>query len=326
MIVTNRIFAHDAGVLWTKATDGKGEYAQPSVVGNKETLLADPGNEYVAIHEAGEALFVGHAAVEQSRFKRWLRQDDKVASPEYRTMLLASAGIVLGPGQHRVHYAGGLPLAHWNQKDALLGVLNKVSGVAYSVSQGERQYTTSLHIADALILPQPYGSLADASLDDSGQALGCAVQTRRGTMDLANCRVMVVEIGSHTAHLLVVDRMKPLVGESKSLPYGIATAYEAIGAAMNGLPAWEVDRRLMGGTLRTDGAAFRELAAAITAEARGLNANVDLYFVSGGGGQRLYSHLLEREPKILHSRAFTGNLWGFFELGGRKWNRGTGVA
>lgn len=316
-----RLFAYDAGVLWLKATDGVVEFAQPSVIGPKADLLFEPPADYLALHEGGQAHFVGHSAVDQSRFRRWLRQDDKARSTEYRAMMMTAAGSVLGSGHHTVGFVCGLPISHWNQKETVAGVVRGLSGTLYSVSRGSHAYNVCLHIEDVMVLPQPYGSIADATLNRTGESSPKLVETRRGLIDLAVSRALVVEVGSHTCHLLVVDRMKPLVSESKCLPYGIAAAYEAIGAGLNGLPAWEVDRRLREGTLKTDGTAFRDLAVAITAEARGMNANVDLYFVSGGGGERLYPYLLDKEPKLLHDRPFFGNLWGFWKLGARKWVR-----
>ena len=161
--------AIDAGYGWTKAIGPAGESIFASAIGTPELGrfgLDANGTRQLVVD--GSTWLVGEEAVEQSRFLQ--RREDRrwIESDEYHTLFIAAldAAINGNGGEHQVLLVTGLPLAYYDDKDALQ---NRLLG-RFTV-QRKGQSPRHVRIRECRVVPQPFGSLFSLAFDEQGQVV-----------------------------------------------------------------------------------------------------------------------------------------------------------
>ena len=203
----------DVGYNATKAITDKRRAMFPSAVGtpDRARFALPPGGNgdgaAAIILTAPDHVLIGDEAVQQSRFLN--RREDRhwITSPEWRALFLAAL-TELTPGTSvDIEVVTGLPVAFYSDKDQ---VQQHVRGEHRVQREGRR--TQLLRVTNARVIPQPFGSLLAAVLDDRGHI---------HRPDLAQAAVGLIDIGGKTCNLLSVHRLSEIGRETahgSSLP------------------------------------------------------------------------------------------------------------
>lgn len=202
----------DLGYNAVKAVGDKARCAFPSAVGTPDRArFSLKGNGAGAIAGAivllePEHVLVGEEAVTQSRFLT--RREDRrwIESGEWYSLFLAALTELTPATVADVALVTGLPVAFYDDKDAVAARL-----VGEHRPQREGRRAQVLRVTQARVIPQPFGSLLAAVLDDRG---GIADQT------LAKSAVGIIDVGGKTCNLLSVNRLSEIGRETASVNVG----------------------------------------------------------------------------------------------------------
>lgn len=313
----------DVGYSSTKAVSDDRHVTFPSAVGtpDKARFSLNRNKSIVLTHP--QHIQVGEAAISQSRFLN--RREDRhwIEGEEWYALALAALTELTSATVAEVVIVTGLPVAFYNDKaqvrDRLLGV-HKV--------QREGRRAQLLKVTDCRVIPQPFGALLSATLDNRG---------RIADKKLAMGAVGVVDVGGKTTNLLSVNRLSEIGRETASVNVG---AWDVV-RTMRG---WLSDRcpeldlrdhqvieaivshqvRYYGEPIDLTGAieaAVEPLANQVLAEATQLwngGAALDAVLVSGGGalllGPRITAHF--RHAQVVDAPVFA-NAVGFWKFAQR---------
>lgn len=190
------------------ASDGGRRAAFPSAVGtpDRARFSLNGGGAGAIVLTSPEHVLVGAEAVTQSRFltrredRRWIESD------EYRALFLAALTELTPATVAEVALVTGLPVAFYDDRERLL---ERLLGEHKAQREGRRAQV--LRVTQARVIPQPFGALLAAVLDDRG---GIADQA------LARAAVGVIDCGGKTTNLLSVNRLSEIGKETASVNVG----------------------------------------------------------------------------------------------------------
>ncbi|MCS7226785.1 MAG: ParM/StbA family protein [Gloeomargarita sp. SKYB31] len=323
----------DVGYSHTKAVTGdRPPIIFPSVVGTPDKARFSLTTENGIVLTYPRHVQVGAGAVTQSRFLQ--RREDRhwVESEEWLDLALAALTELTTATFSELRIVTGLPVAFFADRkvvrDRLLGT-HKV--------QREDRHAQTFRVVDCAVIPQPFGTLLAATLDDRGRIANQA---------LAAGTVGVIDIGGKTTNLLSVNRLTEISHETASVNVG---AWDAVRAVQS----WLADRypgleelrphqvidviisrqvKYYGQTVNL-GALVEEtlepLADQILAEASQLwngGATLDAILVTGGGalllGQYIRRHF--RHAMTVEDPVFA-NARGYWRLAQRRASQPTQI-
>jgi hypothetical protein len=210
----------DIGYSAVKSMYGKRRMTFPSVVGtpDRARFSLDRHNvgAIVLAQPDGTTWLVGHRAVEQSRFVN--RREDRawIESDEYYQLILAAFTELTKATLVDLVVVTGLPVAFYSDKATLR---DRFLGEHRATREGRRSQV--FRVTDCRVIPQPFGSLLAAALDDRG---------RIADNELATGAVGVIDVGGKTTNLLSVNRLTEIARETASVNVG----------------AWDVARAVRG--------------------------------------------------------------------------------
>jgi plasmid segregation protein ParM len=325
----------DIGYGYTKAMGGDRQVVFPSVVGKAERIryqnelqsaLGVPGEVGIALNTEEGDRFVGELALLQSRVRWTLLDRSRVEDPSARLLFLAALCDWADQGVREFQVVTGLPVKWYADRDKLVGQL---SGRHFVERENGHRAVHRISVRDVLVVPQPFGSLFDAILDDEGQIVDEA---------LARGRLGVIDIGTFTTDYVLVDGLRYVERGSGSIATGMSKAYELIGRSLLDsfeldLGMHQVDQAVRRGSINIFGEkreidwiaepVFDAIAAEILAQAGSLwgdGRDLDAVLVTGGGaivlGERVREHY--RHATILEDAAMA-NVKGFLKYGLRRW-------
>ncbi len=208
----------DVGYSHTKAVAGDRRAAFPSAVGtpDKARFSLNGHADTIMLLEPEHAQ-IGAGAIEQSRFVR-RREDRKwIESAEWRLLFLAAVSEVTSAKRAELRIVTGLPVAYYTDKQA---VRDRLLGTHRL--QREGRHAQTVDVVDARIVPQPFGALLCACLNDRGVITD---------QELATGSVGVIDCGGKTTNLLSVNRLAEIGRETASVNVG---AWDAV----RGLRRW----------------------------------------------------------------------------------------
>jgi len=201
--------AIDLGYSQTKVAGPLGESMFASVVGTPDVSrfgLNLNGTRQLVVN--GSTWLIGEEAVEQSRFLQ--RREDRrwIESDEYHTLFIAAldAAINGNGGEHQVLLVTGLPLAYYDDKDALQ---NRLLGRFMVQRKGQSPHY--VRIRECRVVPQPFGSLFSLAFDENGDIQDGA---------LLDGIVGILDIGSKTTNILAATHARELLRASSSVNSG----------------------------------------------------------------------------------------------------------
>ncbi len=319
----------DLGYGFLKATNGSRDVVLPSVVGlgadlayRSELSLYTQEEDNLVVEIDGDRYFVGTLAARQSEIAARSLAENRPGDWSARVLFLTALGLVIdGPTGH-ANIVTGLPPAHYRlYRDALVDIMLGEHRVV--LHGGPRPLEKSIVVENVRVVPQPFGTVFDLFLDRSG-----TVQQP----DLAASRVGVIDIGFRTTDLVVADHLDYVERLSVTTTTGLGTAYALIADALQrdfGLTreTYELDAIVLSGRLRSGGKvqditplrndAFREVARKIITEVESVwqKDDLDVVYVTGGGGQALAGFLLDAVPNAaLAPAAQAANVHGYWKL------------
>jgi len=317
----------DVGYSAVKAVSGDRRVTFPSVVGTPDKAhFSLDGNTAIVLTHPVNAM-VGEEAIAQSRFLN--RREDRgwVESDEWYALALASLTELTNATLADLVIVTGLPVTFYTDKtvvrDRLLGE-HKV--------QRENRRAQSLRVSDCRVIPQPFGALLSATLDDGGRIVDQA---------LATGAVGVIDVGGKTTNLLSVNRLSEIGRETSSVSVG---AWDVVRAVKTWLadhcPDLDLRDHQVADAIvarqvsyygeRIDiapvvDAVITPLADQVIAEATQLwngGAALDAILVSGGGALLLGSHIRQhfRHARAVDDPVFANALgfWRFAQYLGRQ--------
>jgi len=303
----------DLGYSAVKAVSGARRVTFPSVVGDiqKARFSLNGARDGDIILTEPEPVLVGLGAIEQSRFLR--RREDRgwVNSSEWYHLALAALTELTTATNAEMVIVTGLPVSFYDDKDIPRA---RLLGDHRTARDGRR--AQSFKVVDCRVIPQPFGALLAASLDDRGRIRDQA---------LATGAVGVVDVGGKTTNLLSVNRLAEINKETASISAGAWDVARAVRFYLDGtcpnldLEDHEVMDAVLAGRVRYYGepvnleptieAALEPMAEKVIAEAGQLwngAAGLDVIMVTGGGALLLGPKICEHFP---HARVVKEPLW-----------------
>jgi plasmid segregation protein ParM len=331
----------DLGYGFLKATNGIRDVVFPSVVGlgadlayRSELSLYTQEEDNLVLEVEGARYFVGSLAARQSEIAARSLAEDRPGDWSARVLFLTALSLVTdGPAGH-ANVVTGLPPGHYRQyREALADVMLGEHRMVLHV--GPTPLQKSVTVDNVRVVPQPFGTVFDLFLDRFG-----TVQQP----ELAGARVGVIDIGFRTTDLVVADRLDYVERLSTTTTTGLGTAYALIADALrrefgSTRESYELDAIVLSGRLRSGGRvhdisalrddAFRQVARRIVTEVGSVwpKDDLDVIYVTGGGGQALAGLLLEELPNaVLAPSAQSANVHGYWKLSNKLFGAGGGYA
>lgn len=211
--------ALDIGYRGTKAlaTNGR-ETHFPSEVGTERkatfSLAEVKRAGLILTMEDGRTWHVGETAIKQSDYSSGRRDPQWIFTEPYRVLLCAALSD-LHKGTTTTSVVTGLPLEDYT------ALVDKARGVflgehTFKRSGGRKQTIT---IEDILIVTQPYGSLLDLAMADTGKILDNPFSTGM---------IGICDIGGVTLNLLVADNLEEIGRWTQGDGLGLLKALDAI--------------------------------------------------------------------------------------------------
>lgn len=207
----------DVGYSHTKAVSGDRRANFPSAVGTPDQArFSLNGTESIVLVEP-DHVQIGAGAVAQSRFLK--RREDRgwVESNEWRALFLAAVSELTSATRAELRIVTGLPVAFYDDRamvrDRLLGTHRL---------RREDRHAQTVDVTDCKVIPQPFGCLLTACLNNRGDITD---------KTLATGSVGVIDVGGKTTNLLSVNRLAEVGRETASVNVG---AWDAV----RGLQRW----------------------------------------------------------------------------------------
>ncbi|MBN1312866.1 MAG: ParM/StbA family protein [Anaerolineae bacterium] len=293
---------------------------------------ADLGAQVAAngltLHDPQEGpLFVGELASKQGRpgAVRSPRDRNRVTDP-ITTHLAGAAFAMLLPGAEwaRVRLVTGLPVAYYRDAHQLQ---QHLMGRHEILLDGR---SLTVEVEDVLVVPQPFGALLTLILDERGMMITSA-------LDLIEGRVGVLDVGTFTTDLILVEGLEYIEARSSSIEVRVATAVEMVRKVLLddyrvSYEQHELEQALRRGWLVIDGKKEKlnglaserldPIARSIEAQARTLwNVSTLSALVLAGGGSLALKPWLEPcfVQAIYAPDAAMANAAGFLRYGLRQW-------
>lgn len=319
----------DIGYSAVKVVSGQRRASFPTAIGTVDKArFSVNSHEGALILVEPEHVQVGDAAIAQSRFVR--RREDRawVESGEWYNLFLVALTESTAAKRADLMIVTGLPVAYFEGDRGV--VRERLSG-EHGV-QREGRHRQSLTVIDVKVVPQPFGTLLAATLNDRG---GVA------DLDLARGAIGVVDAGGKTTNLLSVNRLTEINRETASVGVGAWDAVRALrGILSTECPDLDLrDHQVIGAIIARQIKYFGQpvdlagmvddilepLANQIIAEASQLwngGAGLDAILVSGGGALLLGPYIKRhfRHARIVDEPVFANALgfYRFAEYLGRK--------
>jgi plasmid segregation protein ParM len=272
-------------------------------------------------------LFVGELAARQGRpgAVRSPRDRDRVADPIVTHLADAAFAHLLPDIEHaRVKVVTGLPVDYYPDAQALAFHLTGTHPIHLE------GHELVVEVEEVKVVPQPFGGLLSVLLDEGGRLMGDVAHLVKG-------RVGVLDVGTYTTDLILVDGLEYIESGSGSLEVGVSTVLEMLRKVL--LDDYRVSyethqletalRRgwlvLNGQTVRLNGLASERMegvAQAIESRARTLwNVGTLSAIVLAGGGSLALRPWLEPHfgQAIYAPDAAMANVVGFLRYGLRQW-------
>ncbi|MDO3376786.1 ParM/StbA family protein [Geoalkalibacter halelectricus] len=337
------ILGVDIGFGFTKATNGRDALIFKSVLGEatelqfQEQILQNPqgSEDHLRIEVDGKGYFVGELAERQSSNRFFTLDPTQLVGRFARILALTAASRLVG-SYLPINLVTGLPIGYYRQhKEALNRVLAGEHKILVQEAGGKKVEKT-LSVNKVRIIPQPFGSLFNAMLNDSGE-----LSDKR----LVKEKIGIVDVGFRTSDYTISDRMRYSERGSRTTDSGIAKAFTAIANALReqsgvNIELYRLYDAVEKGTIKVRGKefdlrdtveqAFNQLATAVAAEVERLWADdwdVDAIVVTGGGGAVLAPYLLPLiEGNVLPVEAGRdarlNNVTGYWKFGRHLWAKG----
>lgn len=331
--------AVDVGFGRVKALGDNGRTANfPAVVAGFKPLTFASGletGESLAIEYQGRPWWIGEAALRQSTAVRMTTDRTRTTNEEGMALLAAGLANIADKDHELANLVIGLPVRFYStMKDEYAKLARDVHKINILSPGGAQVKERRVVIVEGIkVLPQPFGTLFDSILDDSGSLRDKA---------LAGGRVGIIDIGFNTLDLARADALEYNNPQSDSFSgQGLFSAFQELSreiyrALEIELPPEKLEpvvksREIVLAGKRHDiseltDRAFSAAAEGILSRIRSLwpdrdRLMFDMILITGGGGALLGRYLtpyLGASARIVEG-AVMANSRGFLKFGQRCW-------
>ena len=302
----------DLGYGFVKALDSGIEITFPSVVGMGKEIKFFSGmiNKDVKVDNLniifeGQRYFVGDLAMRQSDIASRGLSQDRVNDKNYKILLLTILSL-LAKGDEEIHsVVTGLPTNFFGayRDEVSQGILGK-----YEIQIGPKgqEKTKKITLKDAYIIPQPFGTLYDQILGNTGETI---------FKDYNSQVVGIVDIGFKTSDFAVSNQLEYIDHLSFSTNTALSDAYNIISDTLRNdykidKENFELDKIISEGVLKVAGTphdikemknrTFQFIASKIVTELESQwnYRDFDAILLAGGGGKALAEFILPHFPNM----------------------------
>lgn len=216
--------AVDVGFGFTKATDGRRVQVFKSIVGNsKLSPFADnvgalPSDYPRALRVDDVDSFVGELAEVHSAIRQYTLNPDEFLRTQVK--VLGLAGILpFAPSGESINLVTGLPVSLFKEgRYQMAEIFTGQHEIDVILGENKRRAHV-INIDRVRVIPQPFGSVFCALLDDSGTP----VDDR-----LLNSKIGIIDVGFKTCDYALADRARYADRGAKSTDAGISSAYQVV--------------------------------------------------------------------------------------------------
>ncbi|HVB10751.1 MAG TPA: ParM/StbA family protein [Bacillota bacterium] len=318
----------DIGYGFLKCRSGSRHFVLPSVVGTAQNLAYrselsgyTAPEDNVVVETDGNRYFVGSLAVRQSEVAARSLAEDRPGDPAAKVLFRTALALLQDPSTSTFNVVTGLPpISFRAYQDRLRDM---VAGDHHVVLGGEHPVERDFRVASVRVIPQPFGTLFDLLLDDTGSPQN---------LDLGEARLGICDVGFRTADCVVADRLDYIDRQSFSTTCGMSAAYALISTRLQrefGVTKsnYELDPIVRAGRLRLGGTvhditeirneAYQAVAEKILTEIRSAwpVRDLDVVYLSGGGAEALSRYFLEAlDTAVLAGGPQEANVRGYWKL------------
>lgn len=328
-----RLIGIDIGYGFVKATDSRVGYVFPSVVGNGSSDLLlrtglqrlEPTDE-LRVSVGGALYYVGNLAIRHSRMAYRSLSATREEGNDLLVLFLSTLSLFCHEPLNSFAVVTGLPPGRMHQAEELMRTLKGQHQVIRHTASGPEE--VNIRVERITVVPQPLGTYWSRVLDSRGK-----VVDEHSLQD----RVGIIDVGFRTSDLVTVEDGEYISEKSRTVPTGLAAAYEEIASSILREHGVEreihaLDEAVIRGEINVSGQrveisvlrdqAYERLATKIFVEVRSAwqLAEYDHVYITGGGGKALERFLkpqftqaaLIEEPVTANSRGYLGwahRLW-----------------
>ena len=301
----------DIGYGVTKAVRSDGQVKHfRSVVGlGMPDTFGIAHDNFTVVRINGATYTVGEEAEKYRLPLITVRSRNSIESIAYRALLLACLGEDVS-GRHAI--VTGLPLGYYNSDK----------------SRVVKKFRETLPICEIKVVPQPMGTFYDLLFDDKGDVCHA---------DFMDRKIAVIDIGTYTTDLLVMDKATPVAGVSGYVEIGIDTLTKNIIKSLlplrRNISSGEIEKAIKTNTIKKEGQemdisdimAENKSAIAVNiwswVQSRlGAEEDIDVLVLTGGGSEILSSYFVQGNI-IMPNSPFLSNAMGFCKIARRLYGK-----
>jgi plasmid segregation protein ParM len=236
--------------------------------------------------------------------------------------LLTALALFVQGDSEEFNVVTGLPPSYYLAfKDELAEMVKGNHSIIINTDGTDRKKT--IVVDKVKIIPQPLGTLFQKLFNQSG-----VLEDK----DMARSRIGIIDVGFRTTDFAVADKLEYIDKMSYSTATGMSNAYGLVSEHLRNQfriykENFELDEIIQEAKIKIAGKvhdltqvkkeAFEQVAAKILTEMNSIwdRRELDLIFVSGGGGKALADYLLpELETAVLIEDSQIANVHGYLKL------------
>jgi len=290
--------------------------------------------EHLHVNIDGQEYFVGELAERQSNVRSFTLDQNQFIT-EFSKVMALTAISNLAERNEPVRVVTGLPISYYRRHRTDLKERLKGRYPVTLTDHSGQKLETMVNIAHVRVIPQPFGSLFNLMLNESGE-----VKDKRFVQE----KIGVIDIGFRTSDYTVADKTRYSERGSRTTESGISKAFALIAAKLREATGVNVELyrlydAVSRGSIKIKGKtidlkplteqAFGRLATSIASEVERLwmdDWDIDILVVTGGGGAVLAPYLkplLQGEVLGIDSPddARLNNVRGYWKYGTNVWNK-----
>lgn len=330
-----RAIGIDVGYGFVKVTDGQARHTFPSVVGAAagpgviRTRLrpSEPLHELV-IEIEGQTHYVGAMAIQEGALAFRSLSTGRTEGNDFKVLFLTGLSLFSDKPLNSFAVVTGLPPGRMHTEKEVSAMMEGEHHVA--VHRDGQRREMAIRVDRLVVVPQPLGTFWAHALDGRGQP--------PEDPTLLEGRVGIIDVGFRTVDLATIAAGEYVARASRTIPVGLAHAYDLIAARMGqeiGLEreTYALDESVISGEVRVNGKridisairdeALRHLATKVLVEIQSFwqVPEFDLLLLTGGGGKLLAPYLLGHLSQLqLMEGPVTANSRGYVNWANRLWN------
>lgn len=297
----------DLGFLYGKAIVNGKTVKIKDVVGDAVKLrfqdlnMSKKQEDKISLHYPDGEYFVSDLAIAQSPVIDFSLRPDRFNLTPTSVLIDALIGLGLRSGEHDLLIVSGLPVSHYDRyKTDITNLFLTRKNHEFDITMNDKRLNGKYSVIDGKFLPQPFGVLVDAVLDDDG---------KWKDKDLARKTVAIVDVGFGTTDIYVCNSLDAIEQLTFSTDTAMNHAYNLIALRIEedfgvSLKLHQIEYIVESKEFRKNGSVYKmgdtiqwackatakQLVSEISNKWRG-GWRIDEIIVGGGGGFMLFPYV-----------------------------------